>query len=134
MFDFRSGMSGAMVIEAAPAPEPGQLSALGVLAPCWATTLAPLTASVAVCASPLKVSGLTVKLRFGCVPPVGKKVSRISAACWKRRRVATESGLVTLESLRQVQVLAPMLASGARLAAKKRSMTPFGAKTRAKSA
>ncbi len=87
MVDLRSGMSGAMVIEAPPAPEPGQVSAPGVRAPCWATTLAPLTVSVAVCASALSVSGLTVKLRLGCAPPVGKNVSRISAACWKRRSV-----------------------------------------------
>src|SRR6185437_6595562 len=132
--DLRSGMSGAIVIEAAPAPEPGHCSAPGVALPCWATTLAPLTASVAVCASPLSVSGLTVKLRLGCVPPVGKKVSRISAACWKRRNVVTDSGLVMLEPLRQLQVLEPVLASAARLAEKNLSMTPLGAKMRAKSA
>ena len=48
-FDGRSGISGAMVIEAEPAPAPGHCTAeeaAGVS--CWATMLTPLIDRVAV--------------------------------------------------------------------------------------
>ncbi len=76
-------MSGAITIEAAPAPAPGHctvVAAKGV--PCWAITFAPLIESVAVWASLLKVNGFTSSETFGTLPPVGKNASRISAACW----------------------------------------------------
>ena len=127
-------MSGAMTIEAAPAPAPGHCTFTGALTPCWATTLVPLIASVAVWASALSVRGFTSRARLGALPPVGKNASRISAARWKSCSVASDSLRVRFGLGLQVQVLPLRLTSGSRLVEKNRSITPPGANILAKSA
>jgi len=63
--EMRSGISGSIAIEAAPAPAPGHCKVVGALVPCCATTEAPLICSVALCASPLSVTGFTSRLTVG---------------------------------------------------------------------
>ena len=126
-------MSGARVIEVMPPPEPGQGNVAGAVVEGWDTMLAPLTSKVADVALLLSESSLTSKFTFGAPPPVGKKASRISAACWNWRSVRSDNLRVRIAFGRQVQVLPDRLASGARLVEKNRSMIPLGANNRAKS-
>ena len=123
-----------MVMDASPAPAPGHCTVAGAkdAVPCWATTLVPLIASVAVWASLLSVSGLTSNDTFGTLPPDGKNASRISAAYWNWRSVVSESLRAGFGF--HTQTLPVWLTSGSRLAAKNLSIVPFGAKSLAKSA
>ena len=94
------------------------------MVPCWATTLAPLIDSVAVCASLLSVSGLTSNATFGTLPPAGKNASRISAAYWNWRSVVSESLRAGFGF--HTQVLPVWFTSGSRLAEKNLSIVPPG--------
>ena len=122
------------VIAVRATPPPGQFTLVGELTPCWLTTAVPLISNFAVAASPLSVSGVTAMVKDGMLPPVPKKASRISDACWNCRKVTGDRPRATTLSSRQVHCAFDWSTYAARLSLKNLSMIPLGMNSRAKSA
>ncbi len=86
----------------------------------------PLASSLACVASPVSVRGVTENVTAGIVPPVEKKASRISAARWNSRRVATEKTAGNLIVDPPSPLWPERSARLARCCVKNRSKAPLG--------